>query len=70
MPSLLVLLGWGEGQCVCMYAFAHRGAVGVCVFGVGMVATLTKTYIWMCVLYIVYDVHCVFVSVLMSISVF
>lgn len=34
----------GEKDSVCTYAFvcAHRGVIGVCVFGVGMVATLKK----------------------------
>lgn len=42
--SLLFLLGWGEGQRVrvCTMVCAHRGVVGVCVFGVGLVATLKK----------------------------
>lgn len=42
--SLLFLPGWGEGQRVqvCTTVCAHRGVVSVCVFGVGLVATLKK----------------------------
>lgn len=42
--SLLFLPGWGEGQRVqvCTTVCAPRGVASVCVFGVGLVATLKK----------------------------